>query len=90
VVRVENGTLHEMISVFLDILHGHFVPLGTVLVISSLSHLSNVGVQSYCEDMNSASKRLYDRYSNGVRLVHGVTHYCDQDGRLSDQGMVLC
>jgi len=73
VVRVENGTLHEMISVFLDILHGHFVPLGTVLVVSSLSHLSNVGVQSYCEDLNSASKRLYDRYSNGVRLVHGVT-----------------
>ncbi|MBM3938666.1 MAG: hypothetical protein FJ333_08470, partial [Sphingomonadales bacterium] len=76
VIRIENGTLQEMASVLLDILQGHCVPLGSIVFISSLSHLAHVGVAGYADDLHSVSKRIYERYGHGVKLVHGPTFPC--------------
>jgi len=76
IVRVENGTLHEMMSVFLDLVQGSFVPMGTVVLVAGLAHLGHVGLSAYAEDLHSVSKRMYDRFGSGVKLLHGTAVPC--------------
>jgi len=73
VVRVEKAAFQEMTSVLLDIMEGFFIPLGTVVLLSGLAHLGHVGVQAFAEDPHLVSKRLYERYGSGEKLVHGLT-----------------
>jgi len=76
IIRLENSSLQEMASVLLDILQGYCVPLGIIVIISSISHLAHVGVAGYAEDLHCVSKRIYERYGHGVKLVHGPTFPC--------------
>jgi len=76
IIRVEDSTLVEGIGVWLDVVQGYSVPIGTVVVLSSLSHLAHVGVPAYAEDLCRASKKLFDRYGRDIKLVHGTPMPC--------------
>ncbi len=43
IIQIENGTLVELVDVFLELTKGFAVPAGTVLLISSASHMAAVG-----------------------------------------------
>jgi len=43
ILQVENATLSDLTTVFLAALEGFTVPAGTIVLISSVSHLAAVG-----------------------------------------------
>jgi hypothetical protein len=51
IIQVENASLSDLTMVFLAALEGFTVPAGTVILISSVSHLAAVGTAAYAEDL---------------------------------------
>jgi hypothetical protein len=43
IIRTESGTLDDLVSAFLDLVRDYEVPVGTVVVITSLTHLGRLG-----------------------------------------------
>jgi len=72
IIRIENGTLNELVNAWLEVVRGFIVPMGTVVVLCSLSQLGQVGVAAYAEELASMSKRIFDRYGPSLKVVHGV------------------
>ncbi len=71
VIRIENCTLIELADSFLEITKGFDMPVGSVVVLSSLSYLARVGTAAYAEELVRAIARIRDAYANSVRIVHG-------------------
>jgi hypothetical protein len=53
IIRVEDGGLNEIVSVWLDITKGRDFPAGSVVVLASASHLTLHGVGGYIPDLAS-------------------------------------
>ena len=74
VVRVEDGTLAELESVFLDRLraflkpHGSLPP-GSVVLIGSLSHLRACGLQDYADSLVKTYVSLVSKVGPGVDVI---------------------
>jgi hypothetical protein len=68
ILQIEDGTLVELIDAFLDITKGFSVPAGSVVVISSASHLARVGTAAEYADVGD---RLRGVVGGGIELVHG-------------------
>jgi hypothetical protein len=47
------------------------MPVGTVVVLSSVSHLGRVGTAAYAADMVRALGRIHGVFGKSVRTVHG-------------------
>jgi hypothetical protein len=71
VIRIENSTLIELADSFLEITKGFDMPVGSVVVLSSLSYLARVGTAAYAEELVRAIARIRDAYAGSVRIVHG-------------------
>ncbi len=71
-IGVEDGSLHELVQCFLDIVNGYSVPAGTVLLVSSLSQLALDGPLSYAEAFRGAAKIIQQKYCDAVILLHSV------------------
>jgi hypothetical protein len=74
VVRVEDGILSELASVFSDVFAGFLspvgsLPLGSVVLLGSLSHLSKWGISNYTEDLVRNIGSLSMRTGAGVQVV---------------------
>jgi hypothetical protein len=71
VIRIENSTLIELADSFLEITKGFDMPVGSVVVLSSLTYLARVGTAAYAEELVRAIARIRDAYAGSVRIVHG-------------------
>ena len=70
-VRIENSTLIELADSFLEITKGFDMPVGSVVVLSSLTYLARVGTAAYAEELVRSLARIRDAYASSVRIVHG-------------------
>jgi hypothetical protein len=71
IIRTESGTLDDLVSAFLDLVRDYEVPVGTVVVITSLTHLGRVGTAVYASDLVKALTRLREAYGDSIRVLHG-------------------
>ena len=71
IFQIENCSLSDLTGAFLDAVKGYAMPVGTVVIISSVSHLSAVGTQSYTEDVVRAFRTLKKAYRSGITVMHG-------------------
>jgi hypothetical protein len=71
IVLVENAHPSELAVAFLGLTRGYDMPVGTVVVLSCLSHLGRVGTVAYAADIVKAFGRIHGVYGKGVRTVHG-------------------
>jgi hypothetical protein len=74
VVRVEDGALSELVSVFCDIFARSVspagsLPPGSVVLLGSLSHLSMRGLCNYTEELVRNIGSLAARVGTGVKVV---------------------
>ena len=58
IIRLEFGSMHELVSILLELLEGRKLSPGSIIMIFSLSHIANVGVAAYIEDLVACRKRL--------------------------------
>jgi hypothetical protein len=72
ILQVENATLSDLTTVFLAALEGFTVPAGTVVLISSASHLAAVGTAAYAEDLVRAFRAIRAVYETGITVMHGI------------------
>jgi hypothetical protein len=72
ILLVENASLSDLTTVLLAALEGFTVPAGTVVLISSVSHLAAVGTAAYAEDLVRACKAVRAVYGNGITVMHGI------------------
>jgi hypothetical protein len=72
VIQVENGTLHDLVEVFLGLSRGFDMPAGAVVLISSASHVAAVGAAEYAADFVRASGLLRGAYTGSVTVLHGI------------------
>ncbi len=70
-ILIENARPYELAGAFLDLVRGFDVPMGTVVVISSASHLGRSGTAAYAGDIVAAMSRIREAYGRSVRVVHG-------------------
>ena len=71
IIRVEDGTLSEIHSLFRDIFRGYIRPAGTlppgsIILIGSVSHLAQTGLQQYAEDLTRTLSILGSEVGPGV------------------------
>ena len=71
IVRVENGSLSEIASCFLEIMRGNGVPAGSVILLSSVSHLQMRGVAGYMADLGAELARVGNSFRGGWCLCLG-------------------
>jgi hypothetical protein len=74
IVRVEDGTLNELATVFCDLFAKFLVPAvglppGSVILIGSLSHLGRRGLANYAEELVRTIGTLTPRVGAAVEIV---------------------
>jgi len=72
IIRVENGTLMEIAEAMVGAVAGNVIKVGSLLVISSASHLAEVGLAGYTEELVRATKFLLNSFENKVSVRLGV------------------
>ena len=58
IIRLEFGSLHELVTIFLELLEGRSLASGSLVLIFSATHLANVGLAAYIEDLVATKKRI--------------------------------
>jgi hypothetical protein len=72
IIRVEDATLQELATVFLEATRGFIMPAGSVVVLASASHLAWVGAATYAREYVAARLRLRAAFRGGIEVIHGV------------------
>jgi hypothetical protein len=62
----------ELANGFLEAARGFAVPAGSVLVLTSASHLAWVGAGAYAQDFLAARQKLRAAYRGGVEVLHCI------------------
>jgi hypothetical protein len=73
IIRLEYGSLHELVDLFIEVTKGCQIPAGSVMLLASLSHLSDVGIEAYTEDLNNAVCKLGRIFRGGIMILPGLT-----------------
>jgi hypothetical protein len=72
VLRIEHGSLHELVQSFLEVTKGFMVLAGTVVLLSSASFLAEVCTSEYIGRYLSARSTLHGAFKGGLEVVHGL------------------
>jgi hypothetical protein len=72
VVMVENGSLTDLVDVFLSLTKGFAVPAGAVVLIASASRAAAIGAAEYAAEFVREVSRLGRTFTKGVHVMHGV------------------
>lgn len=72
IIRVENRTLLEVANAFLETFRGCSFGLGSLVLLSSATHLAWAGIAAYAEDFVCASRLLCGGLGAGVDVRHGL------------------
>jgi hypothetical protein len=72
IIQIENGTLVELINVFLELTKGFAVPAGTEVLFTSASHMAAVGTAEYAAAFVWAWVLVRRTFTNSIRVLHGV------------------
>jgi hypothetical protein len=72
IVRLENGSLSEIVSCFLETMAGKGVPAGSVIILFSAAHLQMRGVAGYMADLATELSRLNNAFRGGIVSLPGI------------------
>jgi hypothetical protein len=71
IVRFENGTLHDLVTAFLEATRGFLMPARTCIMLSSASHLAWIGTAAYAAEFVAARRRLLAAFRGAITVIHG-------------------
>ena len=74
IIRVEDATIKDLVATFMRLTRGCDITMGTVVMISSLNHLGQVGAAAYAEDLVEAILEFRHTFGDQVRVIHGFPH----------------
>jgi hypothetical protein len=68
IMRLEAGSMDELVDLFLNLSRNTTVPEGTVVLIGSISHLAKVGVHGYTSACINAKRRVSGAIKGSVTI----------------------
>jgi hypothetical protein len=71
IIRLEEGTLSEIVTCFLDITRCKVIATGSVILLASATHLQMRGVGGYAADLENEMARLKAVFRGGVIVLPG-------------------
>ncbi len=69
---MENGSLSDLVEVFLGLTRGFDLPAGAVILLSSPSHAAVVGTAEYAADFVRSSGQVRNAFMGGITVLHGI------------------
>jgi hypothetical protein len=72
IIQVENGSLAELVEVFLGLTRGFDLSAGTVVLLSSPRHAAFVGTAEYAADFVRSSGQIRNAFMGGITVLHGI------------------
>jgi hypothetical protein len=72
IIRIENGTVNELAKLFVDVFAGVHVQVGSLILLSSVSHLAAVGTAAYAESIVRAAKSILTSFGGKATVRTGV------------------
>jgi hypothetical protein len=69
IIRIENGSLLELVDELLNMIGNRRVPAGSIVLLHSPTHLANVGLTAYVADLLRATKMIQDRLGKETRVA---------------------
>ena len=66
IIRLEFGSLHQLVSILLDLLEGRKLCLGSLILLFSVTHIAQVGIAGYIEDLVASKKRLTEKLGDSI------------------------
>jgi hypothetical protein len=64
VIRMDNPNLHELVDLQMELLDGHGIPDGSIVLIGSSSHLHRVGTGAYAREWTQIVSRIGRKWPN--------------------------
>ena len=77
ILRVEGANLGELADKFISLTKNWEVPAGSLVLIASLSHLAEVGLAAYTEDLAAAVSKLAVSFKKNVNIAPAPFVLCD-------------
>ena len=82
IVRVEDGTLQEILHALADSIGQHKLSTGTVIALGSVAHMAEVGSAQYLTDWVRSRHWLRSRFGEGIVVIPLVPVVCiEWEGR---------
>jgi hypothetical protein len=72
ILRIEDGSVAELINCWLTITRGHNIPAGSVVVVFSATHLLMEGLGGYVEDTVKGLNKLDAIFRGGIIAIPGI------------------
>ena len=72
IIRIEDGSLPELVNCWLELTQGKNIPAGSVLLIFSATHLLMEGLGGFMEDLVTEIRRLESIFGGGVIPIPGI------------------
>jgi len=72
VLRIENGTLEELVTQFGKKVYVEGVNPGSVILQSSFTYLAAIGIEQYCRELGVQMERLEKMVCGRAVVMHGV------------------
>jgi hypothetical protein len=72
IIRVENGSLAEIVNCFLEVMKGREIPTGSVALLCSVAHLQMRGVAGYMTDLGVEMEKIGSMFRGGVICLPGI------------------
>ena len=71
IIRVEFGSLWELCNVYMDLIRSKdlVVPMGSAILLGSASHLSNVGISAYAEELVAVCRKLFSLHNGEIYIL---------------------
>ena len=66
IIRLEFGSLHQLVTIMLDLLEGRRLCPGSLILIFSVTHIAQVGIADYIEDLIASKKRLTEKLGDNI------------------------
>ena len=66
IIRLEFGSILDLVGILLELLQGRSLTNGSIVMIFTASHLANVGLASYIEDLVVAKRKLAAALGRGI------------------------
>ena len=89
IVRIENASLIELVSVFIEIMEGKNIKPGTCVLIVSLSYLARVGVSAYTAEWRTCVHMLASKWSGVLTCPVFPLHVSPLPGHLFGELLAL-
>jgi hypothetical protein len=68
IFRIENGSISSMVEKLLKDIGNRRIPPGSIVLIGSISHLADVGLSAYIEDLIEAERKIKASLSKDVKV----------------------